>query len=385
MGGSVAGTGGGAGGANPGGGTAGSGGSAGPSAGGTSGGNGDPAPAQCQSVPAPGATWAEMPPAPAEVAGMQVTDAWPAGADDIFFAGNFPDPINGLQGFAVLHWTAGCWTTELIQKQVAAPGAPQIAGTATDDVWLTVGDAIFHRDAQAWTQLDDSWRATITEIAFYGPPVLTDVQPRTRDEVWFATRYAMLRWTGGQWQSWELAAGPPLQSASITWFFNRVWVQGANDIWAGGGSDEIGNTMDPAAMVHFDGNSWTIHNVGAFGVNALWPAGPPNQFWLAMDSDAVEPRTIRFFDGSNRAMAVDIAGFPPSITQTSLWGRSPSDVWAAGADVAHFDGAAWSHVDGTPDAVRDVNHTNRDSVVTGDATATWLAGAGPSFFRKAAP
>jgi hypothetical protein len=80
---------------------------------------------------------------------------------------------------------------------------------------------------------------------------------------------------------------------------------------------------------------------------------------------------------------VDIAGWPVPANVASLWGRSPSDVWGAGEDVAHFDGSSWTRVTDAPAAARDASSAHRDSVVTGDATATWLTGIGPTFFRRA--
>ena len=161
-----------------------------------------------------------------------------------------------------------------------------------------------------------------------------------------------------------------------------MWVSGANDIWAAGGSDQIGNTMDPASLYHFDGTAWTIHNVGAFGVNALWAGAAAGQFWLAMPPSAVEERTLRFFNG-NTAAAVDIAGWPVADEATSLWGRSATDIWTAGQDVAHYDGTSWTLATGTPAAVHDTTLLRREAVVTGDATTTWLTGIGPTFFRQA--
>ena len=44
--------------------------------------------------------------------------------------------------------------------------------------------------------------------------------------------------------------------------------------WIGGSAEPNANTMTPAFLFHFDGQSWTVHGpVGPFIVNALWPAG----------------------------------------------------------------------------------------------------------------
>ena len=122
--------------------------------------------------------------------------------------------------------------------------------------------------------------------------------------------------------------------------------------------------------------------MGAFNVNALWPTGATGAFWLAMPPAASQEFSIKHF--ANDIVTVPaIPDWSPNAEVTSFWGRAANDV-AAGEDIAHFDGAAWSRVTDAPDAVRDPAQVHDDSVVTGDANATWLVGVGPHFFRKAA-
>ena len=54
-------------------------------------------------------------------------------------------------------------------------------------------------------------------------------------------------------------------------------------------------------------------------------------------------------------------------------------MWAAGADVAHFDGQQWTLVPDVPDVTRTGN-TDPGTYVTGDAHSVWLA-TGGRFFR----
>ena len=70
----------------------------------------------------------------------------------------------------------------------------------------------------------------------------------------------------------------------------------------------------------------------------------------------------------------------------STWSRAPNDIWAAGKDIAHFDGTSWSQVADAPASVRDNTSATifDEAVVVGDATTTWLTNAGPVFVRKAA-
>lgn len=345
----------------------------------------------CGPVPPAGPTWSELPAPPNQVSGLTVTDAWPAGQDDFFFAGAFPFTVadGGSAGWAVLRWTHGCWTVEL-QQTTPQQQTPRIAGTSPSDVWLTAGDALYHRDQQAWTQQDNAWRAAIPANPFTTEaPVLTDVQPLTSSEVWFTAQYAVLRLLNGQWQAWELTSGSPNQGGSGYSEFRSLWVSVSNDVWAVGGAEVIGSTVPPASAYHFDGTSWTTYRVGNFDAYAIWPAAAPEQFWVAV-ATGVQPNPLTLLDGNaspiSAATSISIAGWPAAREIVSLWGRSSSDVWAAGEDVAHYDGTAWAEVPGTPDTVTDLNQTGHTySIVTGDATSTWLVGRGPTFYRQAAP
>jgi hypothetical protein len=218
--------------------------------------------------------------------------------------------------------------------------------------------------------------------------VLTDVQPLTSSEVWFTAQFAVLRLLNGQWRAWELTSGSPNQSGSGFALFRALWVSGSNDVWAVGGAQIIGSTVPPASAYHFDGTSWTTYLLGNFDAFAIWPAGAPEQFWVAV-ATGVQPNPLTLLDGNanpiHAATPVSIVGWPPGRQIVSLWGRSSSDVWGAGEDVAHYDGTTWTAASGTPDAVTDLSSsTSSTSVVTGDATATWLVGRGPTFYRQAA-
>jgi hypothetical protein len=68
----------------------------------------------------------------------------------------------------------------------------------------------------------------------------------------------------------------------------------------------------------------------------------------------------------------------------SLWGRAADDVWAAGDDIAHWDGTKWSRNADASDSTR-APINGGVTVVTGDAASVWLVTAGPRFFRFGTP
>ena len=151
----------------------------------------------------------------------------------------------------------------------------------------------------------------------------------------------------------------------------------SNNVWVGGSSDQVGNTMDASFLHHFDGASWTRTAITLGQVDAIWRGGAV--LWLANPAPEF---TMQRFDGA-AATGVPMLGSDPNNppAMVSLFGRGDSDIWAAGDDVAHFDGQNWSLVADAPAAARS-SSDERNTYVAGDAVSVWLATPGPRFFRK---
>ncbi len=342
----------------------------------------------CQFPASTPGTWAEVSP-PVGQDGFRVTDAFVAGQNDLFFAGVTSDPVNGPSSPRVLRWNAGCWSVELtIPSSATAARTPSVNGTGTGDVWATGGDLLFHRDAQGWTRFaDESWRNLVHQPpSFVGTIELGRVRAVAANQIWVAATNNMLRWDGQAWTAFNFDdPSYPNATASIGYFFRDIWIDSATSVWAAGASDEVGNTMDQGFVHHFDGANWTHTAIGLGGVQTIWRAGAP--LWLATPTQDIVngqqiARTLRRFDGTS-APTVAIAGVAPTqaLYLVTLFGRGASDVWASGADVAHFDGQSWSLVADVPSAARSSSDEN-NTYVTGDAGAVWLSTPGPHFFRK---
>ena len=314
-----------------------------------------------------------------------MTDAWSAGPDEFFFIGADPaDAVGDPSAIRrVPHWSAGCWTIELaVTGGLNAPA--QISGTSSNDVWITTGDAIYHRDSGGWSP------AAALNAALAPAPgnvlIVEDVQARTPDDVWFTSSAGIVHFLNGQLTTTEI---PPPASPGpnpITFAYSAISILGENDVWIGGSAEENANTMPPSFLFHFDGQSWTVHGpVGVFGVDALWPAGTPDALWVAVPAASSQAFPIVGF-ANDTVTQTTIANWETGLDVISLWGRAPNDVWAAGQDIAHFDGTSWSQVADAPASVRDNTDATvfDNAVVVGDATATWLTNAGPVFVRKAA-
>ncbi len=341
----------------------------------------------CPAALPPGATWTDVPPPTGLPSGFFATDAWSAGPDDLFFVGADPaDAVGNPSAIRrVLHWSGGCWTIELaVTGGLNAPA--QISGTSPNDVWLTTGDAIYHRDSTGWSpaaQLNTALAPAPGNVL-----ILEDVQARTPDDVWFTSSAMIVHFLNGQVTTTEIPAPPPPDSSipPITFAYSAISILGANDVWIGGSAEQNANTMPPAFLFHFDGQSWTVHGpVGPFTVEALWPAGSPGALWVAVPAASGQVFPIVGF-ANDTVTQTTIANWQTGANLISLWGRAPNDIWAAGKDIAHFDGTSWSQVADAPASVRDNTDATvfDNAVVVGDATTTWLTNAGPVFVRKAA-
>lgn len=354
-------------------------GTAGMAAGGTGG-----AQPGCQTPLGTPGTWEEIAPMQG-LANFHVTDTFTVGANDLIFAGYIGDPTGASGPFTearFLRWTQGCWTLELTIPAGTAPiDFPSVHGLGAGDIWASAGQAIFHRDAQGWTPLaNNAWLTQIRLPPFSSPAELIRVRAAAPNDVWFAATSNILRWNGQAWTTYNFDdPNYPNESASIGFFFRSIWIDSPTSVWVGGGADQVGNTMESSIMNHFDGTNWTRTGLPALGqVYAIWRAG--SVLWLANPSVG---NTLVRFDGTAGVVA-PILGVDPSNTPslTSLFGRGANDVWAAGDDVAHFDGQDWSLDPGVPALARNPTDEN-NTFVAGDAGAVWLVVSGPAphFFR----
>lgn len=338
----------------------------------------------CQLPSGPAGSWVEITP-PAGQSGFRVTDAFAVGPNDLLFAGNTFDGLVPPTNARVLRWRQGCWTVELaIPPSTGAPSSPSVHGIGPNDIWAEGGDVLYHRDAQGWLRFaDESWRGMVRPPPPFSSPIeLIRVRAAAANDVWVAAVGNILHFGGGQWTTYSFDDPDyPNASASVGFYYNDIWVDSPTSVWVGGPTDQVGNTMDIAAMHHFDGAGWTIHAVFAFSLEAIWRSGAA--FWVT--GVAPGSTTLNLFNGT-AWMGVPIAGVDPtqsSPTMTSLFGHGASDIWAAGDDVAHYDGQVWSLAADAPAAARSSNFDPRNTYVTGDAGSVWLATTGPRFFRKA--
>jgi len=356
------------------------GGTAGMAVGGAGGAGGQPG---CQLPTGTPGAWEEIA-APPNQTNLHVTDAFAVAANDLFFAGYIGDPTTAgpFTEARILRWTQGCWTVELnIPAGASQVDFPSVHGLAPDDVWASAGDAIFHRDAQGWTRFaNEDWRTMVRVPPFSIPVEAVRLREAAPNDLWVAVTSNVLHWNGQAWTAFNFDDPDyPNVGASVGYFFRSIWIDSPTSVWVGGGIDQVGNTMEPSVINHYDGTSWTHTGLPALSeVDAIARDG--SILWLANPTPGF---TILRFDGT-AGMTTPIQGVDPAINvpyMTRLFARGTNDVWASGSDVAHFDGQNWSLDPTVPTVARSTDE--RNTYVTGDASTVWLATSGPvpHFFR----
>jgi hypothetical protein len=330
--------------------------------------------------------WTEIAaPAGLGLAGLDVTSAVSVAPDDFLFAASVAGGAPGTpaQGqVKVVRWTRGNWSGELTATAPAG-WISRVSATAPDDAWAVLAGTLYHRDAGGWRAFDASWAALVSPgSAASGPaPAVGPIGAGGRGEVWAVTSGALLHWVAGAWKAFPI----PVDEPNLFYdSFSTIWVGAPNDVWLGGSIGHLdgGPIYNPALLMHFDGSSFVTQPFGLWNVFALWSDGGGG-VWAAVPNNVRDNANLTIYHGavadSSRGF-VPIAAWPEVAAARSLWGRAADDIWAAGEDVAHWDGAKWSRSNDVPDAAR-APLNGGATIVTGDAGSIWLVARGPRFFR----
>jgi len=323
--------------------------------------------------------WSEAT-APGEIRGSRATDAWAApGRDNLFFAAVSPPtgdpPIVSVQ---IARWTAGCWTADL-RWSTSSTSAPSLAGSAGDDIWATVGDAVLHRDATSWTRADGQLR-TLLAAQHPGVAPSFDAVRVGESGVWVMGGRFVWHHDPRGWRMFEVSDEQIVGAAYPTPGTIRFTALRPDraGVVLGGAIDFVGGAILEAAFVcRYDGNTWTPTVVGRGRVTALESDGAGG-LWVGASSGGGNP-SLWHLDGAGALAGIPIEGWPLSAETQALWAGSVDDIWAAsGAYLAHWDGSAWTSAAAPPGV-----DNSGATVLTGDGGALWFVSAGPRFFRIA--
>ncbi|MFL5732662.1 MAG: hypothetical protein ACJ78Q_05615, partial [Chloroflexia bacterium] len=149
---------------------------------------------------------------------------------------------------------------------------------------------------------------------------------------------------------WKIADNPQLASKVSS--LKAVAVVSASDVWAVGSMGRL--EQERTLVEHWDGTGWTIvpgpggpagsasslSGIAAVATNDIWAVG---RYYVQSSSDPSHG-LIEHWDGSRWAVVAT-----PGLDLSAVAATSPTDVWAAGDQLFHYDGNAWTNTpSGTP-------------------------------------
>jgi hypothetical protein len=233
------------------------------------------------------------------------TALWGAAPDDLWIGGN-----KGL----IQHWDGKAWTdrpfptTCVIQGLWGAgPGAVYAVSCNIAAIWT----------GSAWNELQTPLTGTL----------LSAVSGSSSSDVWLGAEDGKLaHWDGRGWSSFDSATDKVIRS---------FWINNANDGWLVSGSGSRTTKVS-----RWSGREWTA--IDMTGVGTGIPLGvfaiQPSDIWIGTHDGVYR------FDGARWREPPGPADMPGRGSLFGLWGRSSSDLYAAGSPLWHFDGETWTAI-----------------------------------------
>lgn len=265
----------------------------------------------------------------------------------------------------VEHWDGHLWSSVPADNpQSAGNQLFGVTAISAKDAWAvgsggTGSDApganttlIEHWDGTRWRALQQPQAPSLKTYE----AVLTAVSAVSTDDVWavgFSDGPLIVHWDGIRWSA---SPNPRLQSGSG---LQGVAGVSAGDVWAVGSGSVAKN--DACLIEHWDGAAWSavacpvpagaaqasLKAVTAFSATDIWAVG---FYTTGSEASAKAHGLIEHFDG--RAWSIVPAPRLGIVTGlaagddglTAVAGRSPDDLYAAGAEgrFVHWDGKSWT-------------------------------------------
>jgi hypothetical protein len=328
-----------------------------------------------------GQSWAPAPNAP----GSDIVSIDGTSGSDVWLAGS---------GFSFVHWDGAAFHP--VTLPIASPTSfIGVRAVDASDVFVTTQDspgtpyATYRWDGQSWNALPDQYEVLWASGA---------------DDVWGTNVSNFLAHYDGK--RWSVEVRDPYDQPTAP---TAIWGTSARDVWE----------FEVFSPRHFDGAAWSVVATDSVEANVIWTAGgwspTPDEVWttvltdkniasvLRFDGDTVsEIRGFHLDDGQWNAVAgtsasdVWVVGFIGGVPGSGLighwngvdgtvtkrqkalnavWAASPTDAWAAGEDLEHWDGHAWSAVD-----LGSNSSGGFFAIVGTRASDVWVLG-GPSSFH----
>lgn len=261
-------------------------------------------------------------------------------ATDVWAVGGFNDDTSTLAE----HWNGSTW------QVVATPNPPQsnaslktVSAVSSTDVWATGATAL---GAHASSVFIEHWNGTkwsIVASPSVGQSHLNSIVAISSTDVYAVGDYTAIdcslstlveHWDGTKWSIIPTAA--PCETP-----LTGVSASSASDVWVIG---SVGNMQPTAFTEHFNGHTWRIvPSPASPAIAAVVDLSPTNVWAVGED--------ISHWNGTSWKV---VATVKPGSHLSAITGVSATDVWAVGYTYVgnsypktfaeHFNGTAWSVV-----------------------------------------
>jgi hypothetical protein len=279
---------------------------------------------------------------PADVRGIGV---WATSDTDVFLAGADSVSRRGV----ILHYDGQQWVeqfhTAMYQGYIGG-----IWGTSSNDVFAGGDDLLLHYDGRQWSDFG-----------------VKDANPSLYSVVWGTS--ARNVFAGGSYDG-DPGSGLIRQYDGLNWralpghgfgSYGRIYdITGASptDVYVAGDDSPYDvapeEEWEAHTIRHYDGSTWSTSFESVWYYQSrehiyeplgLWAAGKDDVFAVGSHGD------ILHFDGMSWTPMTS----PTSGNLVDLWGRSPSDIYAAGpGGILHYDGTSWTLLGVRPEICRSI-------------------------------
>lgn len=222
-----------------------------------------------------------------------LTALWGSSDNDIFVAG-----IDG----AIFHYQDQQWT-EVFRVPTAL--FTHIWGSAANDVFVAGWQgAIFHYNGQQWTPM-------VTGTSTW----LKGIWGSSATDVFAVGKNTILHYDGQQWTPMT----PP-----VPMHLNRVWGTAADNVFAVGEN----------GVLHYDGQQWQII-LAQPGIELMDIWGDANGVVFVVGEQGT---ILQYADQQWTTIAAENRHY----FLEAVWGSDPTDVFAVGDQLLHYNGSQWT-------------------------------------------
>jgi len=164
------------------------------------------------------------------------------------------------------------------------------------------------------------------------------VFPFAEDDIFVAGGRSLVHYDGNSWN----------EISRVSCQLESIWGFPHSDVFVAGGQYDPNDSYKKACVFHYDGESFVempLNEEIPIYLWDIWGTSPWDMYAVGADDDEYPPHAgiILHFDGSSWSIMKD--DLPYGLF--GIWGASPTDIFAVGdkCHVLHFDGFDWSEME----------------------------------------